>query len=67
MFSGLRPWQQDLIKKAYAEPSFRKTRQKINQLVEEETWANELKGKEERGRSLIVAFLFEHNLYTCLF
>lgn len=41
---GLRPWQQDLIKKAYAESNFRKTRQKINQLVEDESWTNELKG-----------------------
>ena len=43
-FEGLRPWQQDLIKKAYSEPSFRRTRQRINQLVEEESWSSELKG-----------------------
>lgn len=65
MFSGLRPWQQDLIKKAYAEPSFRKTRQKINQLVEEETWANELKG--EKGIIFIVGLLFEEYMYAYLF
>ena len=44
-FEGLRPWQQDLIKKAYSEPSFRRTRQRINQLVEEESWSSELKGE----------------------
>lgn len=41
---GLRPWQYDALKKTYGEANFRKTRQKLNQLVDEDVWPNELKG-----------------------
>jgi DNA-directed RNA polymerase len=54
--AGLRPWQQDILKEAYSQPSFRRTRVKLNRLVEEESWPNELKVK--LGASLL-SFLID--------
>ena len=41
---GLRPWQYDALKKMYSEANFRKTRQRLNQLVDDDVWPNDLKG-----------------------
>lgn len=54
--AGLRPWQKDLIRNAYQEPSFRKTRAMLNRLVEDDNWSNEVKVKV--GAALIL-FLLE--------
>jgi hypothetical protein len=42
--SGLRPWQHEELKKMYRDSNFRKTRQKLNQLVDEDVWSNDTKG-----------------------
>jgi DNA-directed RNA polymerase N-terminal len=43
-FSGLRPWQHEELKKMYRDSNFRKTRQKLNQLVDEDVWSSDTKG-----------------------
>jgi DNA-directed RNA polymerase len=43
--AGLRPWQQDLIKNAYSQGTFRRQRSKLNSLIEDEPWSIELKVK----------------------
>jgi DNA-directed RNA polymerase N-terminal len=42
--SGLRPWQHEELKKMYRDSNFRKTRQKLNQLVDEDVWSSDTKG-----------------------
>lgn len=54
--AGLRPWQKDMIRNAYQEPNFRKTRAMLNKLVDDDNWSNEVKVKV--GASLIL-FLLE--------
>ena len=54
--AGLRPWQKDLIRNAYQEPNFRKTRAMLNKLVDDDSWSNEVKVKV--GAALIL-FLLE--------
>lgn len=43
--AGLRPWQKDLIKAAYSEGRFKRQRSKLNSLIEDEPWSNEVKVK----------------------
>eukprot|EP00596_Hydrurales_sp_CCMP1899_P000357 CAMPEP_0119048724 /NCGR_PEP_ID=MMETSP1177-20130426/60699_1 /TAXON_ID=2985 /ORGANISM="Ochromonas sp, Strain CCMP1899" /LENGTH=975 /DNA_ID=CAMNT_0007025033 /DNA_START=116 /DNA_END=3043 /DNA_ORIENTATION=+ len=43
--AGLRPWQQDLIKEAYSQGNFKRQRSRLNSLIEDEPWSNELKVK----------------------
>ena len=50
---GLRPWQYDVLKKMYSEANLRKTRQRLNQLVDDDVWPNDLK-----GTVLLCSFLY---------
>lgn len=51
---GLRPWQHEELKKMYRDSNFRRTRQKLNQLVDEDVWSSDTKGSPSFSLALLL-------------